>query len=148
MSEALRILHLEDNPMDAELVSAALVDEGLACDIIRAATRAAFTGACGTGTYDIILSDYSLPGFDGIAALAIARDVQPEVPFVFVSGTMGEEVAIDCLKQGATDYVLKHRLARLGPAVRRALEDRRHREARAAAEAEVRRLNSALEVAL
>jgi PAS domain S-box-containing protein len=148
MSDPLRILHLEDNAMDAELVAAALADEGLACQIVRTATRSAFAGACNEGTYDIILSDYSLPGFNGIAALAIAREVQPDVPFVFVSGTMGEEVAIDCLKQGATDYVLKHRLSRLGPAVRRALQDRRHREARATAEAEVHRLNAALGVAL
>jgi PAS domain S-box-containing protein len=149
MSPPLQILHLEDNPTDAELVAGTLAAEGLSCAFVRAATRVDFIAALERDvSYDVILSDYALPGFDGVSARALAVARRPEVPFLFVSGTMGEEVAIDCLKDGATDYVLKHRLARLAPAVRRALEERRNRREREAVEAENRRLNAALEVAL
>jgi PAS domain S-box-containing protein len=149
MSPPLQILHLEDNPMDAELVAGTLAAEGLSCAFVRAASRVDFIAALEREVaYDVILSDYALPGFDGVAARALAVARRPEVPFLFVSGTMGEEVAIDCLKDGATDYVLKHRLARLAPAVKRALEERRNQRERAAAEAENRRLNAALEIAL
>jgi len=93
--------------------------------------EAALTGK----EFDVILSDYSLPQFDGLTALRIAREKSPDVPCILVSGTLGEEQAVDCLKAGATDYVLKHRLARLGTAVRRALQDAevRRREKQAAA---------------
>jgi PAS domain S-box-containing protein len=148
MAAGLRLLHLEDNSMDAELVAAALAADGLVCELVRAESRETFARALDDGPYDLILSDYALPGFDGVTAQAMARVRWPEVPFLFISGTMGEEVAIDCLKNGATDYVLKHRLARLAPAVRRALLEAQSRIDRDAAEAEVRRLNDALRVAL
>lgn len=125
----LRVLHLEDNPDDAKLIEARLTAEGMACAIARVETRDAFLAALAKGGFELILADYALPGFDGLAAFALARERRPEVPFIFVSGTIGEEVAIESLKQGATDYVLKQRLSRLGPAVRRAL-----REANARAE--------------
>jgi PAS domain S-box-containing protein len=144
MDRTLRILHLEDDAADAELVAATLAQEGLACEWVRAVSRDQFLAAI-DGQYDVILSDYALPGFDGVSAQKIARERRPEVPFVFVSGTMGEEVAIDRLKEGATDYVLKHRLTRLAPAVRRALEESRNRRERERAETEVRRLNAELE---
>ena len=146
--QTLRILHLEDNGNDAELVAATLAAEGLSCAFVRVASRVEFLAALERGPYDLILSDFSLPGFDGVSAQKMAQASGSDVPFLFVSGTMGEEVAIDCLKDGATDYVLKHRLARLGPAVRRALAETRNRQERAAAEAEVRRLNVALQLAL
>ena len=146
--QTLRILHLEDNGNDAELVAATLAAESLPCEFVRADSRVGFLAALDRGDYDLILSDYSLPGFDGITAHTMAKDRRPDIPFLFVSGTMGEEVAVDCLKEGATDYVLKHRLSRLGPAVRRALAESRNRRERAAAEAEVRRLNAELQVAL
>jgi DNA-binding NtrC family response regulator len=76
---------------------------------------------------DLILADYTLPSFDGLSALRIAQQHSPEVPFIFVSGTLGEDVAIEALKTGATDYVLKTRLARLGPAVTRALSEAREK---------------------
>jgi PAS domain S-box-containing protein len=131
--ETLRILHLEDDPVDAELVAATLAAEGLSCEWVRAVTRAEFLEAL-EGTFDLILSDYALPGFDGVSAQAIARRRQPHVPFVFVSGTIGEEVAIDRMREGATDYVLKQRLTRLAPAVRRAVQESRQWHERALAE--------------
>src|SRR5439155_9024815 len=88
---------------------------------------------------ELILSDYSLPGFNGKDALEIAREKVPNIPFIFVTGTMGEEVAIETLKSGATDYVLKTRLARLGPAVQRALRESADRRERQRAEDKLRR---------
>jgi signal transduction histidine kinase len=88
---------------------------------------------------DMILSDYALPAFDGYAALAIAKEKVPNIPFIFVTGTMGEEVAIETLKNGATDYVLKTRLARLGPAVQRALRESAERYERQRAEEKLRK---------
>jgi PAS domain S-box-containing protein len=125
-----RILHLEDSALDAELVEALLSSE-VACEIVRVDTREGFEAALATGGFDVILSDYSLPGFGGPAALALARQSCPDVPYLFVSGSIGEDRAIETLRGGATDYVLKDRLSRLAPAVRRALEeaaDRRRRQ--------------------
>ena len=144
MSEKLRILHLEDDPFDAELVVSTLAADGVQADWIRVASRAQFIAAI-DGTYDLILSDFALPGFDGVSAQKIARDRRPDLPFVFVSGTIGEEVAIDRLKDGATDYVLKQRLARLPSAVRRALDEARERRERRQAEADLRQLHEQLE---
>jgi PAS domain S-box-containing protein len=123
MSTELRILHLEDNENDAILIHAALQRNDFRCEIDRVDTRADFIAALERGGYDIILSDFSLPNFNGLAALELAHQKQPDVPFIFVSGTIGEDMAIDALKSGATDYVLKQRLARLVPAVLRALVD-------------------------
>ena len=144
MSRSLRILHLEDDAADAELVAATLRADGVACEIVRAASREQYATLI-DGSWDLILSDYSIPGFDGATAQRIARERRPAVPFVFVSGTMGEELAIERLNEGATDYVLKQRLSRLSSAVRRALQEAQHRLERDAAEAEVRRLNQELE---
>ena len=119
----LRILHLEDNLRDAELIREHLEAEGLDCEITLASDRQAFESALNQSVFDLILCDNSLPDYDGLAALAQARAKQPATPFIFISGTLGEEVAVECLKTGATDYVLKQRLPRLGPAVRRALAD-------------------------
>lgn len=140
----LRILHLEDDPGDAALVEALLAEEALGCVIERAATREQFVRAL-EGEHDLILSDFAIPGFDGISAQHLALERRPDVPFLFVSGTMGEEVAIERLKEGATDYVLKQRMQRLPSAVRRALEEARDRRERRRAEEEVRRLNAELE---
>lgn len=129
MSSELRILHLEDNENDALLIEAALERNDFACHIDRVETREAFVAALESGGHDLIISDFSLPSFNGLAALEFAREKRPEVPFIFVSGTIGEDTAIEALKSGATDYVLKQRLARLGPAVRRALDDAAEREA-------------------
>ncbi|HUH65794.1 MAG TPA: PAS domain S-box protein [Syntrophales bacterium] len=131
MSEKLKALILEDVPTDAELMVEELADAGMTFVSKRVATKASFVNAIADFSPDIILSDYSLPSFDGLAALKIAREKCPDVPFIFVSGALGEEMAIDLLKEGATDYVLKNRLSRLEPAVSRALhevEERRERE--------------------
>jgi two-component system, NtrC family, sensor kinase len=117
------ILHLEDNALDAELISSRLVEEGLEFTVTRVQSRDMFLEILHGGEVDMILADYALPCFDGFSALTAARAYSSTLPFIFVTGTMGEEVAIDTIKHGATDYVLKQRLTRLVPAVRRALKE-------------------------
>jgi two-component system cell cycle sensor histidine kinase/response regulator CckA len=143
----LRILHLEDNRNDAALVQAALATDGLACEVVRMETRAEFAAALDEGGWDLILCDFSLPSFDGKTALALARERCPGMPFIFVSGTIGEEAAIDALTSGATDYVLKQRPARFIPAVRRALQESEERRARQRAEETIREQAALLDVA-
>jgi diguanylate cyclase (GGDEF)-like protein len=123
-SSVLRILHLEDNGLDVQLVRDLLDESGLKCDITNVDTRGAFQDCLRTQTWHVILSDFALPTFDGVAALETAKEICPSTPFIFVTGTMGEENAVESLKNGATDYVLKQNLARLAPAVRRALKER------------------------
>ena len=120
---ALAILHLEDSAADRELLRELFLAEGLVCEFHTVENRAAFEAALEQGQFDLILSDYSLPGFDGMTALALAQQRRPEIPFVFISGVMGEERAIETLKNGATDYVLKQRMNRIVPCVRRALRE-------------------------
>src|SRR6185436_1457882 len=108
------------------------------CQLVRVDNRANYIAALEQGSIDVILSDYTMPGFDGRTALALAREKRPEVPFLFVSGTIGEDSAIEALKNGATDYVLKHRLMRLIPAVDRALRDAKERAERERAEEAMR----------
>ena len=126
----LRMLFLEDDPKDAELVHASLEAEGIVFEMTRADTQPDFVAFLQTGGFDLILADYTLPLFDGISALRIAQETCPEVPFIFVSGTMGEDLAIEALKQGATDYVFKTRLSRIAPSVRRALREAKERSER------------------
>jgi signal transduction histidine kinase/DNA-binding response OmpR family regulator len=123
MKDSLRILHLEDSPKDAELIEATLAGEGLACEVALVDTREDFVAALEQGGFDLILADYGLTSFDGLSALRIAKEKCPHVPFILVSGTLGEEVAIESLKLGATDYVLKHRLSRLVSCTKRALRE-------------------------
>src|SRR2546426_3917657 len=135
MKPPLRILHLEDNPADAELIQAILETEGIICDVTRVDTQADFFASIEHDGFDLILTDYTLPSFDGLSALKIALEKCPDVPFIFVSGTLGEEVAIEALKIGATDYVLKERLSRIAPSVHRALREAKERTERKLAEA-------------
>ncbi|MGE0369935.1 MAG: response regulator, partial [Candidatus Dadabacteria bacterium] len=123
MKRPLHILHLEDDPHDAELIQAMLEADGIVCEVTRVETEADFVTRIDEGKPDLILTDYTLPSFDGLSALAIAREKCPDVPFLFVSGTLGEEVAVEALKGGAVDYVLKERLSRIAPSVRRALRE-------------------------
>jgi len=123
VKDTLRILNLEDNENDAELNNAMLSARWPECQLVRVDNRAEYLAALEQGNIDVILSDYTMPGFDGRTALALAREKRPEIPFLFVSGTIGEDSAIEALKNGATDYVLKHRLLRLIPAVDRALRE-------------------------
>ena len=123
MKFPLHILHLEDDPNDAALVQSLLEADGIGCAITRTETQDDFVAILERGGVDIVLSDYSLPAFDGLSAIKIVRARWPNLPIIMVSGTLGEELAIDSLKNGATDYVLKERLARLVPALRRAMRE-------------------------
>jgi PAS domain S-box-containing protein len=139
MQSRLRVLHLEDDIRDTELVQAVLETEGIATDLKRVEAEHDFLAALKSGSFDVILADYTLPSFDGLSALTIAQQHAPDVPFLFVSATLGEDVAIEALKRGATDYVLKTRLARLGPSVTRALREAQEKAERKRAEQAVRR---------
>ena len=127
MKSPLRILHLEDDPRDAELVQETLASDGISCQVTRVETEADFIASLEQGSFDLILADYTLPSFDGLSALKIARQNWPHVPLIFVSGTLGEELAIEALKIGATDYVFKTRLSRIVPSVQRALREAEER---------------------
>lgn len=141
MSSPFRVLHLEDDLNDFDLIGATLEAEGIACERVRVGTRDDFLAAmepcCG---FDLILADFNLPGFDGISAMGFARERCPRVPFIFVSGALDEDLAIESLKHGATDYVFKHRLSRLGPALRRALQETREKAELKRTEAEHKKL--------
>ena len=134
----IQLLHLEDSSLDAELIRVRLAKDGLQLAVHRVVGHDDFLEAIRARRFDLILADYSIPGFDGLEALEYCRTHARDTPFLFVSGVLGEEVAIETLKQGATDYVLKHRLDRLGPAVRRALTEARERAERRRAEAALR----------
>jgi PAS domain S-box-containing protein len=141
----IRILHLEDNRYDADLAEAILAADGLNVCVRRVESKAAFIAALEAGTVDLILADFSLPQFDGLSAQRLAATAYPDLPFIFLSGTLGEEVAIERLKAGATDYVLKQRMARLPSSIRRALTEAEERRQRRRAEQALRELNVALE---
>lgn len=138
MTAPLRILNLEDQPLDAELNRAMISARWPDCHFVCVATRQEYIHALDHEPADVILSDYTIPGFSGREALVLARQKRPEVPFLFVSGTIGEDAAIEALKNGATDYVLKHRLMRLIPAVDRALKEVAERAERSRAEEAMR----------
>ena len=126
----LNILLLEDDSIDCELIGQTLSRNDIAATVHRVGNRRDFLDYLNQRLPDIILADYVLPTFDGLAALKLAKTICPEVPFILVSGVLGEEQAIEALKQGATDYILKQRLERLGPAVKRALREHRERRER------------------
>ena len=123
MEKKLKILNLEDNPNDSDFIKEILEDGGIESEITRVETEEDFLAACDRGGFDMILADFNLPSYDGLSALAVARERCSELPFIFVSGKMGEEVAIESLKSGATDYILKNNFKRLAPSVRRALKE-------------------------
>ncbi|HVW84915.1 MAG TPA: response regulator, partial [Bryobacteraceae bacterium] len=133
----IAILQLEDSVLDADLELSHLSRAGLELEARRVDTREDFSRALDEQRFDLIIADFHLPNFNGLEALAIAREKVPETPFIFCSGMLGEEIAIDSLKNGATDYVLKMRMERLAPAVSRAIAEVRER-------AERRRIESAL----
>lgn len=121
-SASLSVVLVEDNPLDAELVIGALGADGMKFTWIRVQTEAEFVDALSTAP-DIVLSDYDLPQFSGLLALDLLRRRHPETPFILISGTIGEDTAVEAMRKGATDYLLKDRLARLGTAVRNALAE-------------------------
>ena len=128
---------LEDLESDQELAERELRKAGFAFTSMRVETRDAFIRALEEFAPDLILADHSLPTFDGITALGIAQERHPDIPFIILSGTLGEELAIETLKRGATDYVLKYRMSRLGSSVRRALSEAGERAARKQAQADL-----------
>lgn len=139
MKQPLDLLYLEDDPIDAELAVETLASSGISCSVNRVETEAEFVASLERGGFDLILADYTLPSFDGLSALKIARLRRPLVPFIFVSGTLDEEVAIEALKIGGTDYVFKTRLSRIVPSVQRALREAEERLELARAEDALRR---------
>lgn len=140
-------LLLEDKTLDTEAIQATLIDGGIECELLRVDTRADFETALETVRFDLILAAYAVPGFDGIAALETARNLRPSIPFIFVSAKIGEELAIEALKRGATDYVLKQQLERLVPVVQRALWEAQERRGKRA-EAALRESEARLQLAL
>jgi PAS domain S-box-containing protein len=131
----IKILHLEDDESDSQFVQIWLKKEGIEYEYFFTDTEKAYRDILANEKIDIILSDYHLPGYSGSDAMFLAKTEYPHIPFIFVSGTMGEEVAIESLLNGATDYVLKNRLVRLAPAIRRALREARlHQEYKKASE--------------
>jgi two-component system cell cycle sensor histidine kinase/response regulator CckA len=140
MREKFRLLHLEDNPTDSELVGLALREAGLDWDVVRVESRDAFVAALEQGGFNAVVSDYSLPSFNGLEALRETRKRSPELAFLFFTGTLGEERAVEALKAGATDFVAKERRDRLAPAVQRAVKEAEERSARRQAEEQYRLL--------
>jgi len=136
----LRVLQLEDDPADAELIQAGLRKDGFELDLKLAADRRDFLPALRAAPPDIILADYLIPGFGGMEALELARKALPLTPFLIISGSIGEETAVEALKNGATDYIMKDKLGKLGFAVRRALAEAANKRQRRLAEEEKERL--------
>src|SRR6185312_7025483 len=138
-AERLRILILEDVPMDAELVEYELGRTNIPFDARCVDTKDGFLRELDEFQPDLILSDYTLPRFDGMTALSLARERAPTIPFLIVTGSVNEETAVGCMKAGATDYLLKSNLARIGPAIEAALGRVQSRTEKARAEAALRR---------
>jgi PAS domain S-box-containing protein len=145
MSSEIRILHLEDDPADADLVQVRLQVEGLQCRIVRVSTRTDFERELGQQPFDVVFADYRLPSYDGVSALQYATRVCPDIPFIMISGTLGEDAANECLTRGAKDYVTKQKLTRLVPVTRRALEEAENLRARRKAEEAIQKLSHVVE---
>src|SRR6202000_3480569 len=137
MEKPLRILHLEDDPDFVSLVSDMLKEEGLYVETTSTQNFQDFISAVSGNAFDLILADYSLPTCNGAQAVHAVREKDLNTPFVLISGTIGEHAAIECLRCGATDYVLKNKLERLAPAVRRAVREAEERAHRKRAETEL-----------
>ena len=135
--EKIQVLHLEDNPLDAELIRMA-VEAELECELVQVRNGRDFETTFASHAFDLVLCDYAVPGYNGFSALKFAREKSPEIPFILLSGTLGEDQAVESLKSGATDYLVKQRLTRLGPAIRRAMAEAAARRERQQAEARLR----------
>src|SRR3954470_11706551 len=136
-NKSLRILHLEDEPDFSDLVRALLQKEGLKAELTLVTSRKEFERALSEEDFDLILADYLLPSYNGLDALSAARKTCPQKPFLIVSGTIGDQAAIESLKAGATDYVLKMLPERLVPAIRRAAEEAEEKRQRRKVETEL-----------
>jgi diguanylate cyclase (GGDEF)-like protein len=142
----VRLLFVEDEKLEVELATRQLNHDGLAHESLRVETEEQLRDSLRAFSPDLILSDFSLPRFDGMSALQIVQEVAADVPFIFLSGTIGEERAIGALRSGAVDYIIKGNLARLAPAIRRALEEAAVRRERRRQEAQIARLNRVLQM--
>jgi DNA-binding NtrC family response regulator len=136
--EKTKILLLEDNPNDAELIQLAIKKSGMDFYVKEIQTRTAYTDALDAYLPDIILSDYSLPSFDGVSAFRIKKEKYPDVPFIIVSGTLGDERSVELIKLGVTDYVLKNNLVSLSHKIERALKDASKAKAKRLADEKLR----------
>ena len=146
MKQYLNILILEDNPSDAELIKAELKKNNIKTNnIFLVDNKPDFIKTIEEHELDIILSDYSLPQFDALTALEIIKQNKPDIPFIVVTGTLDEETAVDTIKSGAWDYVLKERLIRLGPAVKNSLKLKNEQDKAKAAEKEIQKLSAGIE---
>ncbi|MFA6979360.1 MAG: response regulator [Ignavibacteriaceae bacterium] len=148
MTEKVKILHLEDDDLDAELLKNILLDEQIDCDIALVQDRRTFQDALTESEFDLIFSDNSLPSFDGIDALRFAKKVQPNTPFIFFSGTLDEDVAIEAMRWGATDYVLKNKLSKLGVTAKRVLSNSRQKKELNRANEKIKENEARLKVSL
>jgi len=144
MKDKVRILNLEDNARDSELIRLRLEAEGMACELLRVETEADYLKALGQAEFDLIIADLALPSFDGAHGLELARKHLPDIPFIFFSGTLGEEMAVESLQLGAADYVVKQRPVRLVAAIRRALQQAEARRESARVGASLREAYSEL----
>jgi signal transduction histidine kinase len=139
----ITIIHLEDNSLDAELAAEMLFSSGLPCKVRRIYRLEEFRQCLQeymeTPTFDLVLADYNMPGFDGLTALRMTRQIDSDVPFILLSGALGEEVAVEILRSGATDYVLKNNMQRLSPVVKRAIQEYRIRQSERKSQLETRR---------
>jgi putative two-component system response regulator len=147
MKTKIKVLLVEDNPVDTELALYELSRAGYEPEWTRVDTEPAFLAQLGQG-WEIILADYGLPEFSGLRALELLRERDPDLPFILVSGTIGEETAVKTMKAGANDYIMKDRLERLGPAIDRELRDAIGRRARKKAEEDLRESLASLNKAL
>jgi PAS domain S-box-containing protein len=143
----MHILLLADDSRDRQLLEETLINEGLAGQMAHASSKEEFRAALEQTQFDLIVSDFALPAYDGIAALTASKKLQPDTPFIFVSGTVGAEQVVASLKSGAVDYIFKDRLYQLGPAARRALLETQERKERRRLERQLRVQSSALEAA-
>ncbi len=148
MNDKLNVLCLEDSPQDAEIIREQLINSGYILNMDCTAKEKEFVSLLRSREYDIILSDFKLPGFDGFAALQWALKICPDTPFICVSGTVGEENAVELLKKGAVDYVLKDRLGRLPYAIHRALDEAKEKKALKKAEEKVREAQVLLQASI
>lgn len=144
MAKSINILHLEDNLLDRELIHSILSSEGLIFNIDYAKNYNQFVKCIENKKLDIILADYSLPSFNGLHALEIVKKKKYIIPFIFVSGAIGEELAIKCLKTGATDYILKDQLKKLMPSIKRAFKENEERRKRESMEDQLKKTNKKL----
>ena len=145
METTIKILHLEDNPKDAQLVQSVLKNANITFEYFSADNEKTYLNHLKNQKIDIILSDFNLPDYSGTGALLYAKSNYPTIPFVFVSGTMGEDAAIESLLNGATDYVLKNKMERLVPAVHRAYNEVQEKKVRNRVEQECQKLSRAVE---